>query len=203
MTNQRSFSLIRRRTTVRLTTDAVLIAVYVALASFVSINLPIAQFSLSSLPILLCVFVFGVPDAVAVALCGSFIEQVLYGLSPTAPLWMAAPVAMALTAGGLAALFRRLFGRELPVWQTIVTIVTVVVAELVMTLVNTGMLYVDAHIMQYSVKAIGVVLPIRLVNGAARTVCTAILTTGILTPLRLITDKRRTDSHNGTRGESV
>ena len=187
MTNQRSFSLIRRHTTVRLTTDAVLIAVYVALASFVSINLPIAQFSLSSLPILLCVFALGVPDAVAVALCGSFIEQVLYGLSPTAPLWM-------------AALFRRLSGRELPVWQTIVT---VVVAELVMTLVNTGMLYLDAHIMQYSVKAIGVVLPIRLVNGAARTVCTAILTPGILTPLRLITDKRRTDSHNGTRGESV
>ena len=91
MTNQRSFSLIRRHTTVRLTTDAVLIAVYVALASFVSINLPIAQFSLSSLPILLCVFALGVPDAVAVALCGSFIEQVLYGLSPTAPLWMAAP----------------------------------------------------------------------------------------------------------------
>lgn len=200
MTNQRSFSLIRRHTTVRLTTDAVLIAVYVALASFVSINLPIAQFSLSSLPILLCVFVFGVPDAVAVALCGSFIEQVLYGLSPTAPLWMAAPVAMALTAGGLAALFRRLSGRELPVWQTIVT---VVVAELVMTLVNTGMLYLDAHIMQYSVKAIGVVLPIRLGNGVARTVCTAILTPGILTPLRLITDKRRADSHNGTRGESV
>ena len=113
---------------------------------------------------------------------------------------MAAPVAMALTAGGLAALFRRLSGRELPVWQTIVT---VVVAELVMTLVNTGMLYLDAHIMQYSVKAIGVVLPIRLVSGAARTVCTAILTPGILTPLRLITDKRRTDSHNGTRGESV
>jgi len=86
------------------------------------------------------------------------------------------------------------------VWQTIVT---VVVAELVMTLVNTGMLYLDAHIMQYSVKAIGVVLPIRLGNGAARTVCTAILTPGILTPLRLITDKRRADSHNGTRGESV
>ena len=171
-----------------------------ALASFVSINLPIAQFSLSSLPILLCVFALGVPDAVAVALCGSFIEQVLYGLSPTAPLWMAAPVAMALTAGGLAALFRRLSGRELPVWQTIVT---VVVAELVMTLVNTGMLYLDAHIMQYSVKAIGVVLPIRLGNGAARTVCTAILTPGILTPLRLITDKRRADSNNGTRGESV
>ena len=59
MTNQRSFSLIRRHTTVRLTTDAVLIAVYVALASFVSINLPIAQFSLSSLPILLCVFALG------------------------------------------------------------------------------------------------------------------------------------------------
>ena len=49
MTNQRSFSLIRRHTTVRLTTDAVLIAVYVALASFVSINLPFTQFSLLSL----------------------------------------------------------------------------------------------------------------------------------------------------------
>ena len=147
MKNKRNFSR-RRYATVRLTTDAVLIAVYVALASFVSINLGNVIISLSSLPILLCVFVFGVPDAVAVALCGSFVKQVLYGLSPTAPLWMAAPVAMALTAGGLAALFRRLSGRELPVWQTIVT---VVVAELVMTLVNTGMLYLDAHIMQKSI----------------------------------------------------
>ena len=39
---------------------------------------------------------------------------------------------------------------------------TVVVAELVMTLVNTGMLYLDAHIMQKSIDAIGAVLPIRL-----------------------------------------
>ena len=46
MTNQRSFSLIRRHTTVRLTTEAVLIAVYVALASFVTLNLHFAQFCL-------------------------------------------------------------------------------------------------------------------------------------------------------------
>ena len=69
MKNKRNFSR-RRYATVRLTTDAVLIAVYVALASFVSINLGNVIISLSSLPILLCVFVFGVPDAVAVALCG-------------------------------------------------------------------------------------------------------------------------------------
>ena len=172
----------------RLTTDAFFIAVYVVLSSFVSINLPIAQFSLSSLPLLLCAFAFGIPDAVTVALCGSFLEQVLYGLSPTAPLWMIAPVAMALTAGGLAHLFRRLSCSEPRIWQTIVT---VVVAEFVMTMVNTGMLYLDAHIMQYTVKAFWVALPLRLWNGAARAVCTVFLTIGILKPLRLIIDRGR------------
>lgn len=200
MTNQKSFSRIRRRTAVRLTTDAMLTAVYVVLASFVSINLPTAQFSLSSLPILLCALVFGVPDAVAVALCGSFMEQVLYGLSPTAPLWMVAPVATALTAGGLAALFRRLSGREIRTWQTVVTVVA---AELVMTAVNTGMLYLDAYIMQYTVKAFWVALPLRLGNSAARTVCTVLLTLGILTPLRLIADRDCTDRGTGKRGGSV
>lgn len=200
MTNQKSFSRIRRRTAVRLTTDAMLTAVYVVLASFVSINLPIAQFSLSSLPILLCALAFGVPDAVAVALCGSFLEQVLYGLSPTAPLWMVAPVATALTAGGLAALFCRLSGREIRTWQTVVTVVA---AELVMTAVNTGMLYLDAYIMQYTVKAFWVALPLRLGNSAARTVCTVLLTLGILTPLRLIADRDCTDRDTGKRGGSV
>lgn len=172
----------------RLTTDAVFIAVYVVLSSFLSVSLPIAQFSLSSLPLLLCAFAFGIPDAVTVALCGSFLEQVLYGLSPTAPLWMIAPVAMALTAGGLAHLFRHLSCSEPRIWQTVVT---VVVAEFVMTMVNTGMLYLDAHIMQYTVKAFWIALPLRLWNGAARTVCTVLLTVSILKPLRLVVGRNR------------
>lgn len=188
----------RHTVTVRLTTDAVLVAVYVVLSSFVSINLPIAQFSLSSLPILLGAVVFGIPDAAAVALCGSFLEQVLYGLSPTAPLWMAAPLAAALTAGALTGLFRCLSGGEPRIWQTIVTVVT---AELIMTLVNTGMLYLDAYIMQYTVKSFWVLLPLRLGSGALRTVCTTLLTLGILPPVRLIAARDRTDGQKGNRGE--
>lgn len=189
----------RRYVLLRLTTDAVFIAVYVVLSSFLSINLPIVQFSLSSLPLLLCAFVFGIPDAVIVALCGSFLEQVLYGLSPTTFLWMAAPVAMALTAGGLVRLFRCLSDHEPRTWQTIVT---VVVAELVMTMVNTGMLYLDAYIMQYTVKAFWVALPSRLWSCAARAICTVLLTVGILKPLRLIAAKSRREQTYERRNAS-
>ena len=176
----------QRAAVIRLTTDAMLAAVYIVLASFLSLNLPFTQISLSSFPILLCAFLFGTGDAVAVALCGSFVEQVLYGLSPTAPLWMLPPILMALAAGLPAWLFRRLSGREMKLWQVITV---AVVGEVFLTVANTAVLYLDARIVGYPVKALAVLLPTRLLNCGLRAVCTTALTVLLLPLMRNLTGK--------------
>lgn len=176
----------RRAAVVRLTTDAMLTAVYIVLASLLSVNLPFAQISLSSFPLLLCAFLFGTGDAVAVALCGSFVEQVLFGLSPTAPLWMLPPILMAFAAGLAVWLLRRLTGREPNLWQ-IITIT--VVGEVLLTVANTAVLYLDARIVGYPVKALTVLLPTRLLNCCLRAVCTTALTVLLLPLMRSLTGK--------------
>lgn len=178
----------RRRTTLRLTTDAMLVAIYVVLAVYISYPGKEIQVNFSSLPILLCAYLFGTPDAVAVALCGSFAEQLLspYGLSPTTPLWMLPVLLLALSAGLLYALFRRIMGS----WQA-ATVVSAVAAELIFTAANTAALYADAHIMGYAVSALMVILPARLLNACVRMVSTTLLSLALLPPLRAVLKYRR------------
>lgn len=99
-----------RRATFRLVTDALFAALYVVLAAYLTVKLPVMEISLSTLPLLLAGFLFGPIDAVTVALIGSFLEQALsqYGLTPSAPLWMLPPILLALVAGLLGLAARRL-----------------------------------------------------------------------------------------------
>ena len=94
----------------RITTDAVLVALYVVFAAVFSVKLPFAEISLASIPILMCALLFGAPDVLAVSVMGSFIEQMLggYGLSVSTPLWMAPVVLQGLAAALLFYLFKAL-----------------------------------------------------------------------------------------------
>ena len=61
----------------RLAADAMLIALYVVLSSYLTVKTPIFELSWASLPILLCALIFGLPDVLAVSCLGSFLEQML------------------------------------------------------------------------------------------------------------------------------
>ncbi len=156
----------------RLTTDAILVALFVVFSTLLSFKTPFFEVSLVSLPILLAAFYCGPLDALIVATLGSFLEQALsaYGLGVTTPIWMAPAILQALTA---ALLFRFLYrGKAKRAWVLIAIIIT---AELVLTLANTAALYLDGAIFDYSVKALHLLLPGRLLNGGVRCVLSAVL----------------------------
>ena len=67
----------------RLATDAVLIAVYFALA-VISVEIAGVKITFNSLPVVLAAMVFGPVDGFLVPFLGEFLSQMLrYGLTPT------------------------------------------------------------------------------------------------------------------------
>ncbi len=170
----------------RLALDAVLAALFVLFAVVFTIKTPVLEISWASLPILVAALLFGLPDALAVALIGSFMEQALsqYGLSPTTPLWMAPVLLQAFVAGLFAHLARRTEQR----W---ILIFAVIAAELVLTAANIAALYLDGAIYSYALPALHLMVPGRLLNAAVRTALSVILLPPLLLALRRILGQRR------------
>lgn len=172
----------RNQTLLRLVLDAMFIALYVVLSFFLSVRIPpLIKISWASLPLLVAAFLFRPVDALAVAFCGSFLEQLLsYGIGPTTPVWMAPAMLHALFVSLLAPLCRKGHCR---VRQTVL----IAVSEFFLTFTNTAALYLDAKIVGYSLGAITVVLPTRLLNGGIRAVLSAVLVPVLLVPLTRLT----------------
>lgn len=174
----------RNRTLLRLVLDAMLIALYVVLSFFASVRIPpLIKISWASLPLLIAALLFYPVDAIAVALCGTFLEQLLsYGITATTPIWMAPPLFHALFVALLAPLCRK--GN-----RRVRQAVLVALSEFFLTFTNTAALYLDAAIVGYSLGAITVVLPTRLLNGGIRAVLSAVLVPILLVPLTKLTDQ--------------
>lgn len=168
----------------RITTDAVLVALYVVFAAVFSVKLPFAEISLASIPILLCALLFGAPDVLAVSVMGSFIEQMLggYGLSVSTPLWMAPVVLQGLAAALLFYLFKKD-----KIWKIVLA---VILCEVLLTVTNTAVLYLDGAIMHYPVKALHLIAPTRAINGLCRAVVSAVATSLLYKPLKIFARKK-------------
>ncbi len=169
----------------RIALDALFVALYVILGTFLSFKIPGAiQISFSTLPILLCAFLFRPSDAVAVAVVGNFLEQVIdpspYGFA-TLPIWLIPGVLTALVAA-LGARRARLASS--PKASAVWTVIGIVCAEFVLTLLNTGALYLDGYLLDYSVKALHLLLPTRLLNALVRSILSCVLVPLLLPPLR-------------------
>lgn len=162
----------------RLVMDAMLSAMYVAL-SFVSINLPNMKITLSSLPILVGAALFGPVDGIAVGLLGSFINQMLtYGFTVTTPLWIIPAGVRGLMVGAYA----KRHGFDMSVKQT--EFITIISA-LVVTALNTGVMYVDSKIFGYYSWAyvFGAVIP-RIIAGVITAVAFAAILPALVRVLR-------------------
>ena len=163
-------SVIRKnhRHILRLTTDALLAALLVVFSMFLTIPTPIMKISFNSLPVLLCAFYCGMPDAVAVALIGKSVEQViLYGLDFTTPFWIAPFVLMAVCAGLMYKYFYQ--KKESPLHLFLI----ILVCELVLTLTNTLFLILLGKVIVGELaNFLLVVLPMRLLPLVGRLVIT-------------------------------
>ena len=168
-------------TTRRIATDAMLSAMFVCL-SFISIRIGNSmKISVDSLPILVAALLLGPLDGLAVGLIGSFLNQLLtYGLSVTTVLW----ILPAGIRGLLVGLYAKKHGFDLTrpqlIWITTAT-------ALLVTALNTLVMYLDSLIIGYPFAATLPTVLLRIVSGVLIAVVFSMILPPILNALRKIT----------------
>ena len=131
--------------TKRLTTIAILAAVYVVLAFMTPVKLVNFKFTFEAFPILIAGFLMGKMDGLLVGLLGSGIYQILfsgYGITPSTPLWIL-PHAF---SGFMVGLLSEKVKGELDT-KKIVSISAL--SAVCVTLLNTLALYADSKLYGY------------------------------------------------------
>lgn len=169
----------------RLTLTAMLAALC-AVLGYVSLDLGNLKFTFESLPILLAALLFGPLDGLAVGGMGTLIYQLLrYGVSATTVLWIA-PYAL---CGLLAGLWARRLRFEL---SRPMVLALVIANELLITLLNTGVMYVDSKIYgYYSFVYIFGNFFLRLGICVVKAAAFGVLLPGLLPPLRKALSRSR------------
>lgn len=131
----------------RLAIDSMLSAMC-AVLGYVAIDLGVIKMTLESFPVLLGALLFGPADGAVIGFIGTLIYQLLrYGVSATTLLWILPYVVMGLFCG----LYAKKKNFELSRKQ--VVIITVA-AELVVTALNSGVIYLDSKLYGYYYPAI-------------------------------------------------
>lgn len=168
----------------RITINAMLAALFVGL-SYLAADLGVIKFTFAPIAIILAGFLFGPADGFAVALVGATLEQLLkYGVSITLPLWVIPALVRGLLVGFGARLFRRAMS-ESKKKNLIFTALITLVSSLVVTTLNTPVLYFDAWLFDYLqyTEVFGLALFWRYVSGIVCSVFYTALTLLILTPV--------------------
>lgn len=126
----------------QLSVDAMLAAM-VAVLGFIAIDLTAVKITFESVPIIIAALMFGPVDGMMVGFAGTAVYQLLrYGISVTTPLWILPYVLIGLFLGLSAR--RRNF--EMSRKETLILVIA---NELLVTLLNTGTMYVDSKIFHY------------------------------------------------------
>ena len=165
----------------RLSVDAMLSAMYVVL-SLLSVSLPNMKITFDSLPILVGAALLGPVDGLAIGLMGSFINQLLtYGLTVTTVLW----IIPAGVRGLLVGLYAKRHDFSMTVPQTMFI---TVVSALIVTALNTAVMYIDSVIFMYYSYAyvFGAVIPRIIAGIVTAVVFAAILPTVVASMKKLL-----------------
>lgn len=151
-----------------------MMAAMCAVLGYISIDLTAVKITFETLPILLAGLLFGPGEGAAAGAVGTLIYQILrYGFTATTLLWMLPYI----TLGFLCGLYAKRHSYTLSPRQTIIL---TVVLELVVTALNTGVIYIDSKLYgYYSLALITGSLAVRLVICVVK----AILFGAALNPL--------------------
>lgn len=134
--------LTRNRPVLRMVICGVCLALYFVL-SIISVNTQVIKLTIDALPVIFVAIVCGPVDGMAVGLLGSFFAQLyLYGLTVTTPLWILPAAIRGLIVG---LMFRNKdVSKHMTSW-----ILTVIISGLIVTGINTFVIYLDAKIFNY------------------------------------------------------
>lgn len=169
--------------TKRLVMNAMLAAMC-AVLGYLSVDLGNLKVTFESLPILVSAFLFGPVYGTCVGAVGTLVYQLLrYGVSVTTLLWMLPYVAAGFFVGVYAK--RKDFSLN-PRQILVVTFL----AELLITLLNTGVLYIDSKIFgYYSPVYIFGSLGMRLVICVAKGIAFGLIIPGIVKAASKVTGR--------------
>ncbi len=167
--------------TKRLTTLAMLIALYVVLSILTPVKLQNFKFTFEALPVLIGALLGGPLDGLAVGGIGSFIYQLLfsgYGLTVTTPLWIL-PHALSGLIVGLYARARRYD------YSFVAVVIIAAISALLVTALNTLALYIDAKVFGYYSDALVFgSLPLKILTGIILAVLFSLILPQLLRTLK-------------------
>ncbi len=161
-----------------------LLAIYIVLSTLTVKLTPNLQITFTGVAIIMASVLYGLPDALLVALLGSFVAQLrsAYGLTITTPIWMIPPLLRALVFGLAYDLFLKK-GIRLEE-KRILFVVFVIASGLVTTLANTGAIFLDAYIFEYPVAMAVIESVMRFVSSIASSVFMGLITLPIIYALK-------------------
>ncbi len=173
-----------KRTISRICGDGMLLAMYIVLSTLTVRLTPNLQIAFTGLTVIMAVVLYGLPDAILIAILGSFIGQArgAYGLSITTPLWMVPPILRAVVFGIVYEIFLKK-GIKLED-KKVLFIVFAIIAGLVTTIANTGAIFLDAMIFEYPVSMAVVESIFRFVSSILSSIFIALVTLPIIYALK-------------------
>ncbi len=135
----------------RMALIAIFAALYVILC-LIDIQAGRFKITLAAFVIYFVCFAFPFSDCISCCILGVFVDQLIYGLTPTTWLWMLPPLIRPLIISPIKAILER--KGILLDEKKILSISLVIITSLLTTLANTGALYLDSIIMKYDFKAV-------------------------------------------------
>ena len=195
-----------KKTVARICGDGMLLAIYIVLSTLTVRITPNLQITFTGIAIIMASVLYGLPDAIFIALFGSFIAQLRgpYGLSITTPIWMIPPILRAVVFGLIYDLYLKKGIRlENKRW---LFIVFAIAAGLVTTIANTGAIYLDAIIWKYPASLALLESVFRFLSSIASSIFIALLSLPIIYALKnagLIRNRFKEENINSSNSESV
>lgn len=175
----------KKLTTKKLVINAMLAAL-VAVLGYVAIDLINIKFTLETLPISVGAALFGPADGFIVGAVGTFVYQMLrYGFTVTTVLWI-----LTYCVGGM--IFGLYAKASKAKRRRVSLIVLFVVAELVITILNTGVMYIDSKIFgYYSFVYIFGTFIVRIILSVAKGVIFSFIVPAVISPARRVLQPER------------
>ncbi|MBP5293345.1 MAG: ECF transporter S component [Clostridia bacterium] len=182
-----STRVIKHAVLVRIAIAAVCSALYFVLCSYATIKIPNINLFITFAPLVLIVVaaLYGPLDATAVAFIGAFLDQAVgpYGLTPTTLLWCVPHMARGLLIGIFALImFRKKAYCE---DKKALFIIVCSVVALIVTVLNTGAIALDAIIFDYYTHSLVFAsLAARLVLGVVTSAVLSVVAYPVIKALR-------------------
>ena len=124
-------------------------------------NTTTLRISFYGLPLMIAGIIFGYKTGLLSGLIMAVISQLVlseYGITPTTPLWMIAPIIFGLLSGLIIKIFKDKI-------SVISILISVVITSIFVSLANSLALYVDGIVFDYDTKITFVLIMIRILSS--------------------------------------